>query len=445
MTSLPRRPPLAVLVTLALLLAACSSAGSSATPTTEAPTASATSEDTPTPEAVATRVAPSRTVTPTPAQSAAGPISAARVLDHVEHLAGAIGPRPAGTDAEAEAAAYLAGHLQAAGYDVAIEPFTFTTRTDASTLSAGESVAITPLMLNGSAEADATGPLVYGGLGSPDDLAPLALEGAILLLDRGILPFAEKARNAELAGAIAVVIANTEDEPFLGSLGERPTTIPVVAIRRSEGDLLRPLADARAPATLHASIDTIEAESRNVVARDGDTCRYLLGAHYDSVPAAPGANDNASGTALILELARVHRTDGLCVVAFGAEELGLFGSEAFVRDHDLTAVDFMLNFDVVGRLDGPIIIGDPTLTTDLLALLDASEVTLPIEAGAFPRFASSDHVSFANAGIPAVTITSGNDPLLHTSADAVPNVLPPDIEAMTTAADTLLAALLPTP
>jgi phosphotransferase system enzyme I (PtsI) len=64
-----------------------------------------------------------------------------------------------------------------------------------------------------------------------------------------------------------------------------------------------------------------------VVGRRGSECRAYIGGHYDSVPAGPGANDNASGTATMLELARVRPTDGLCVVAFGAEEVGLFRTE----------------------------------------------------------------------------------------------------------------------
>jgi len=80
----------------------------------------------------------------------------------------------------------------------------------------------------------------------------------------------------------------------------------------------------------------------------GVRCEVYLGAHYDSVPAGPGANDNASGTALLLEVARVHRADRVCVVAFGAEEIGLFGSRTFVDEHDVSGARLMLNFDMAG-------------------------------------------------------------------------------------------------
>jgi Zn-dependent M28 family amino/carboxypeptidase len=169
---------------------------------------------------------------------------------------------------------------------------------------------------------------------------------------------------------------------------------------------------------VRASIDRVEAESRNVVGRSGDVCRFYIGAHYDSVPAGPGANDNASGTALILELARTHRIEGLCVIAFGAEEIGFFGSQDYVATSDLSEARFILNFDMAGLLEDALIIGDAALTSVLVTSLEG----LPIRAGEFPAFASSDHVTFLDAGVPAVTITSGDNPQIHTSRDDINNV-----------------------
>ena len=287
-------------------------------------------------------------------------------------------------------------------------------RDDASTIEVdGEDLEIRPFMMNGSATGQVTAPLAYGGLGSPEDLATIDAAGHILLLDRGILPFGEKARNAELAGALGVVIANNEPGRYNGNLGDRPATIPVVAITTAEGELLRPFAGGAAAVTLGTSLTTVTLESQNVVGRSGEVCRFYIGGHYDSVPVSPGGNDNASGTAVMLELARAHRVDGLCVVAFGAEEVGLVGSETFVETNDVSDARFMLNFDVAGRLAGPIIIGDRALTDLLLPEV----ADLSIGAGQFPPFASSDHASFLDAGIPAVTITSGNDPVIHTADD----------------------------
>ena len=62
---------------------------------------------------------------------------------------------------------------------------------------------------------------MHGGLGSAADLAGVEAAGAVLLLDRGVITFAEKALNAEAAGAVAVIIVNNRPGSFRGSLGRR--------------------------------------------------------------------------------------------------------------------------------------------------------------------------------------------------------------------------------
>jgi len=428
------------LAVVALLAIACSSSSSATpnpedSPTTEATTAATSEAATATSAATASTGAAEST---TPAASSTT-VDVDNVLAHVVALAGDIGPRPAGTAAERDAADYIAAVLEDAGYETAIEPFPIATRVDASAVSVtGSDVAVRPRMFSGSATAEATGALVYGALGAPADLAGIDVAGKILLLDRGVIPFGEKVRTAELAGALGVIIANNQPGAFSGALGTRPATVPVVAISEAEGALLRPLAAAGVEATLRAAIDDIRGESQNVVGRSGAVCRFYIGGHYDSVPQGPGANDNASGTALMLEIARVQRTDGLCVIAFGSEEIGLFGSEAFVATQSLADGAFMLNFDQAGRLGGPIVIGDAALTDVLLAALEG----LPLRAGQFPPFASSDHVSFLNRGIPAVTITSGDDPRVHTAGDDVANVSRDDLAVMLEAGARALEAAI---
>ncbi len=441
----PRRLTAVAAVVAALLVAACSSSDGATTSPTSTPTEApdrTTSTATPAPEATTPEPTASPTTTPPPALGETNEgqtADVANVVAHVNALVTDIGIRAAGTEGEREAAAYIAGVLEDAGYDTEIESFPITTRDDNSTVGIdGQELAIRPFMMNGSASGEATGPLLYAGLGAPEDLAPLDVAGRVLLLDRGVLPFGEKARNAELAGAAAVIVANDEAGPYNGNLGDRPSTIPVLAVTRAEGELLRPFADMGITVSVRASIATITVDSQNVVGRAGDVCRFYIGGHYDSVAVGPGANDNASGTALILELARAHRLDGLCVVAFGAEEIGLFGSRAFVAEHSLADALFMLNFDMAGRVDDALIIGDAALTELLLPAVE----DLPIRAGQFPPFASSDHISFLDAGVAAVTITSGNDPRIHTAEDDIDNVSSQSLATMLEVGSRALTAAL---
>lgn len=93
----------------------------------------------------------------------------------------------------------------------------------------------------------------------------------------------------------------------------------------------------------------------------------VLGAHYDSISIdpldaeyyAPGANDNASGVAALLEIARIMSSEPrratVMFVAFGAEEIGRLGSIEFVRflQRNNITVDAMLNMDIIGSQTGP--------------------------------------------------------------------------------------------
>ena len=362
-----------------------------------------------------------------------------RVLAHVRVLAGTIGIRAAGTDGERAAAKYIAGVLDAAGYTTAIEPFTFTTRFDDSRVEIAGAV-IEGSLLDGSAKGGVAGLVVAAGTGKPEEIAAVDVRGRVALIRRGEIPFAAKAANARGGGAIAVVIANDRTGPFGGTLGSAAVDIPVVGVEGGAWDTL--LAEAGKSVTVRAESGTRSLNSQNVVGRRGE-CRAYIGGHYDSVPASPGANDNASGTATMLELARARTAEGLCVIAFGAEELGLHGSQAYVEQHAMTGTKFVLNFDMTGILDRPMIAGDEALTASILKIL-AKRPDQRLKAGKFPPFASSDHVSFTAVGVPAVTITSGDDRSIHTPRDTAERIDRESLAFILGAGDATLEALLKT-
>ena len=378
---------------------------------------------------------------PTPAAPAVAPTppEVDRVLVHIRMLAGTIGIRAAGTDGERAAAKYIAGVLDAAGYATAVEPFTFTTRFDDSRVDV-DGASIDGTLLEGSAKGSVSGAVVAAGTGRPEEVAAVNVRGRVALIRRGDIPFAAKAANARADGAIAVVIANDRAGPFGGTLGAATVDIPVVGVEGSAWEVL--LAQARRPVTVRGETGTRSTNSQNVVGRRGE-CRAYIGGHYDSVPEGPGANDNASGTATMLELARARPTDGLCVIAFGAEELGLHGSQAYVKQHAMAGTKFVLNFDMTGILDRPMIAGDEALTASILEIL-AKRPDQRLRAGRFPPFASSDHVSFTAVGVPAVTITSGDDRAIHTPQDTVEHIDRESLAYILGAGDATLEALLKT-
>lgn len=423
-------PAVAVLSLLpALLLASCGSNAPS--PATATATATATAIPGP----------------PAASEAAFLPPDADRALAHIQVLAVEIGVRASTTEGERRAAEYIAARLEEAGYRVEIESFSVDAPMDRSTVLLPSGEALPGLALEGSPSASATGRLVDGGLGRAQDLATVDARGAVLLLLRGEVTFGDKVRQAVAAGAVAVVVANNRPGLFRGSLDGLAPDIPAVAVSQQQGATLAGLAAALEPVTVEAAAGAVSGESRNVFGRAGEGgCDAYLGAHYDSVPASPGANDNASGTAVLIELARTHRVVGLCVVAFGSEETGLHGSRAFVQSHDVSGARFMLNLDMLGKVIAPEFIASDGIASSRAlagsAARGAAAQGFEVPQGVFPQYASSDHASFAAAGVPAVTVYSGEDPAMHTAADGIDNVSRDDLAFMLQLSAAALRALL---
>jgi len=170
--------------------------------------------------------------------------------------------------------------------------------------------------------------------------------------------------------------------------------------------------------------------SRNVVATWPGPARrrVLIGAHLDTVPGSPGANDNASGVAVVLELARVfagtREADGIRFVAFGAEETQPggghhFGSAAYAERARPRA---MVSVDMIG-LDRLLIVGWMGIgkRRAVAALLQAAK-----ESGVHAREKVlpdwSDNGPFERAGVPAALLWTGDEPNHHRPTDVVGNV-----------------------
>jgi Zn-dependent M28 family amino/carboxypeptidase len=264
------------------------------------------------------------------------------------------------------------GKLQAAGYSVTIQPFTFQLVSDA-TPPEFQQVSPTPTTyVNGADYATMT----YSGSG--DVTAPLGTPtgdprgcsaadfagfspGGVALVLRGTCTFRIKAVNAVAAGATAVIVYNNIAGLLNGTLGEPRYSHPVLGVTQALGQsLVAQLSSG--PVTVRVKTDTVAEErtTYNVIAEtsSGDPDNVVVvGAHLDSVSRGPGINDNGSGTATILEIAEVfaaqERTarNKLRFIWFGAEESGLIGARRYVESlstaqrEDIMA---MLNFDMVG-------------------------------------------------------------------------------------------------
>jgi len=208
---------------------------------------------------------------------------------------------------------------------------------------------------------------------------------------------------------------------------------------------------ARSAAAAHTG-DTAGMKTQNVVAilkgTDPDlSSRYIvIGAHFDHLgrstqfamdPMAGdairnGADDNASGTAAVLQLARMLSISkprhSVIFVNFSGEEEGLLGSQYFVDNSPvpLDSVVAMINFDMVGRLkDDKLFVYGTGTATELPMLVDSANLrivpALKIQGGG-DGFGSSDHSSFYAKNIPVLHFFTDTHEDYHRATDDVEKI-----------------------
>lgn len=331
-----------------------------------------------------------------------------------------LGARVTGTPAAEKASQYLTNEFRKAGYEVKIQTFTYPKFADLGSSLTVNGQQMEAWALIGSIAGKPSGRLVaVPNFGRPEDFANLDVKGAITIIQRGEIPFSQKIENAAIAGAVGVIVVNNQPGNVRGMLTRTPK-IPAIALSQERG---MPLIDqAKTPMTASFTVNARPlATGRNVIAsKKGVTQpRLLVGAHYDSVQESPGANDNASGTAVMLGLARqfakTPAANQLWFVAFDGEEDGLQGSRSFVeqaKPEFLRGLKGMLNFDMVGVNDKLLIQGSPTLSPV------AKAITPNVSSSVV---GSSDHASFRSKQVPILFFHRGPEPNYHTPNDKTVN------------------------
>jgi aminopeptidase YwaD len=384
-----------------------------------------------------------------PAASAVEAVSAEQAYDHVRALAGQIGSRPGHTQAYFAAVAYAHDRLAEHGYSVTVEDFTYRHWEDRGSYLEVEGARVEGRALRWSGSADVAGRLVEVGLARPSDLGEGRLDGRIALARRGEITFAAKAENVRAAGALGLVVYNHESGQLNGSLSGA-TDYPVLGVTPDDGARLRGAAGRGAEARLLAAAGVQERLSSNVIAHGGDgPGRVLVGAHMDSVAMGPGANDNASGSAAVLEIARVFagrpEQARLSLALFGAEEEGLIGSErhvAAIGTDGARRYRAMLNLDMVGVGDRFEVGTTGERSRDLARRAVDAGRSLGLRLGQFDAAGASDHAPFARAGVPAVMFHWQDDPNYHRPTDTAGRIDPEKVAATTRVVAQVVSELL---
>lgn len=315
----------------------------------------------------------------------------------------------------------------------------------------------------GSLSGDITGDVVFAGhggsgtYGSRDDWAGLDVRGKIALVldgpaDGGRVTRLEKLLAAKQRGASALLLVGDT----LPSLDATAAGVGLVSatITREAARAFVPGARAR----LVVDLGREERRGLNVVGILPGTDPALaaeavvVGAHYDHLGRVgavvyPGADDNASGTALVVGLARAFAAGGgaartLVFALFGGEELGLLGSSHYTRHPavPLARTVAMVNFDMVGRVrENRLVVSGVDSGSGLRDVVAASAragaTTLDVHG---TPYGPSDHTRFYEAGVPVLFFTTGGHGDHHQPTDTLDRI---DAAGMARIAGVALGAL----
>jgi aminopeptidase YwaD len=322
--------------------------------------------------------------------------------------------------------------------------------------------------------------LVFVGHGIPGegadqgDFANTKLEGAIAVALVGSedphAPVALTRPQSKLIaardrGAVGFVLWDPDRDGALHNHGEfSELNIPAVFVGKSGTEALRTALRAKPSATpklgatskaelvLHTPIEPVTLQTANIIGvlagsePDASRRRIVIGAHMDhlglgtSSSLAPGeqaihngADDNASGVAVVLGLARTlarlrpeQRPHDLVFVLFGAEEMGLLGSKHMLEAMSVEQrkqILAMLNFDMVGRLEDKLSLNGTGTASEWAELIEHCNQAGPNGEAALlldglpDGWGPSDHASFYGEHIPVLHFFTGSHDDYHKPSD----------------------------
>jgi carboxypeptidase Q len=384
-------------------------------------------------------------------------LSGARAMQYARELTGAFGARLTGSSSYEQAARWAEQQLHDAGLASAtLEPFAVahawergevharvvSPRADVTSSSDADQPPL-PLEPLGWTPSTPEGGIEAAVLPAPEQPTPAffaSARGRILLLGARTSPdFDERARDA---GALALLVPDS-DNTFVARprrFGGDIAPLPTAEIRRDDAERIRALLAqglVRLSVAYQNRISPGPVTVHNVVAelrgRERPDEWVIVCAHLDSWDYAVGAQDNATGVAMVLDAARAIVAMGrpprrsIRFALFAGEEQGLLGSAAYVRAHhaELGRAVAALNADAgTGRIIGWTLPG----REDAAAALRPLAIELLSELGSTTIDTSmqyafdSDHAPFMREGIPALDMNADDGPyeiVHHTSLDTL--------------------------
>jgi aminopeptidase YwaD len=378
-----------------------------------------------------------------------------RAYRHLEKLAVEIGPRNSGSEGERRAAEYIASEFRALGLETRLQEFEVDTgRALVETFEVLEpyrkAVACKALPLAGGTDPEGVeGELVYLDAVAEEYLTP-EVDGKIIMTQGFYRKGLELFDKIRPLGVIS--IGRRPRSPLFHGWGtaklrDRYGPMPIVNVTFEDG--LELLESGAKRVRLVAVVEAERARSQNVVGELGGSLKpeeiVIVGGHYDTVPDIPGASDNAAGTAIAMELARVFKENGtkrtMRFVAWGCEESGCVGSahdaSRLKREADelkegdpdakteLDGIRLIVNADVHGGKIGSntaAALGPVELKSSVKLLAKEMGVVFNM-GGSGPGITggiySSDGTSYSSVGIPSLNFIRSGAPFIHSTEDSV--------------------------
>jgi len=353
-----------------------------------------------------------------------GGVSADLAYGHVERLVG-IGPRLAGSPAEALAVNYIENEFRSYGLDVWVENFIVENsyvveENRLSVVQPPKTLTCVPVIYSPSGTV--LGPLIH---------LTGSMEDENLLRERVVLVARDKLKRDLADLPPLAILTYVENMPPMSEIWPNPPKAPMVWISGNDAQqLIELLENGQVEVELRLMARTESRMSRNVVAcLPGESDEIIvINAHHDSM-LTPGAVDDASGVSVVLEIARALSTENLqrtvLFTTFSGEELGLLGSKDFVRRHENEPIVASITFDCISAgPDNGLRIGLEGSTTEWL---DAYVQEVAENLGFYAKSESpeviggtTDHESFVRAGFSATWVywfDPEREGLIHTLGD----------------------------
>ena len=378
-----------------------------------------------------------------------------RLWNHVSVLCEEIGPRLSGTPADESAVEYISKHFRRCGAkamppvrreaqaQIEVQDFPCPgwshEATDLMLLTRSGPESLSAFAQTFTEACDIEAELVGVGTPSELELAP-DLEGKVLVLYGDAAHGLAADRNPTLLSAegrqpsAVIVIGGSETvstklirDPFL--------RVPAAAVSQSVGLRLRENVGRRVRLQIRAR--RYDSIGHNVIGRipGEDEGHIVVAAHYDTAADSPGATDNASGTAVILELCELFATAGkhklgIHFIAYGAEEYGRhggnlggnLGSVEYVRRHPVEAKEAraVVEADCIGTVAIPprvSVMGWPTYPRQ--GILDVLQQFPRCIVDVRPE-TEAPHTALNLPGVPVLAFVNDYGKLpIHTAQDTI--------------------------